>query len=167
MSKDPCEKEVYRSIFSEHAEKIRNFIYYKSKNLSLSEDLVQEAFIKLWENCKKVEYEKARSFLYTVANNLFLNQMNRDKTALKFEQQQQQKSAVHAPDFLLEEEEFRQRLEQAINNLPEDQRLVFLMNRIDKKKYREIAEELNISTKAVEKRMHKALLALRQIHKKV
>ena len=67
----------------------------------------------------------------------------------------------------MEEEEFRKRLEEGISNLPEGQRVVFLMNRIDKKKYREIAEELNISVKAVEKRMHKALVALRKISKKV
>ena len=53
-------------------------------------------------------------------------------------------------------------MERAIYALPEGQRLVFLMNRIDKRKYREIAEELGISQKAVEKRMHQALVTLRK-----
>ena len=62
----------------------------------------------------------------------------------------------------LEEQEFKERLERAIAQLPEKQRIAFLMNRIDKKKYREIAEKLGISIKAVEKRMHLALQTMRK-----
>jgi len=47
-------------------------------------------------------------------------------------------------------------------NLPSKQREVFLLNRIDKKKYAEIAEMLGISVKAVEKRMQKALIIIRK-----
>jgi RNA polymerase sigma-70 factor (ECF subfamily) len=46
--------------------------------------------------------------------------------------------------------------------LPEKQRLVFLLSRIEKMTYKEIAELLDISVKAVEKRMHKALVSLRE-----
>ena len=49
----------------------------------------------------------------------------------------------------------------AISDLPEGQREVFLLNRIDKKTYKEIAEMLDISVKAVEKRMNLALQDLR------
>ena len=65
------------------------------------------------------------------------------------------------PEYLLEEEEFKTKLQSAISGLTEGQREVFLMNRIDGKKYREIAEILNLSQKAVEKRMSGALKALR------
>jgi RNA polymerase sigma-70 factor (ECF subfamily) len=166
MNQNVCDKKTYHSIFLEQSEKIRNFIYYKSGNIAQAEDIVQDAFIKLWENCSKVELGKAKSFLFTVANNLFLNQVKRQKHQLKFSSQNQT-SEVPSPQFLLEEEEFRLRLEAAINALPEGQRVVFLMNRIDKKKYKEIAEELKLSVKAVEKRMHQALVALRKIHKKL
>lgn len=162
-----CQEETFKSVFLEHAKGLRNFLYYKTGNLQRSEDLVQDAFGKLWENCAKVTFEKARSFLFTVANNLFLNQVEHQKVVLKFEQKGHSQKSNIDPQFLMEEEEFRKRLEQGISNLPEGQRVVFLMNRIDKKKYREIAEELNISIKAVEKRMHKALLTLRKISKKV
>lgn len=162
-----CDEKVYHSIFLAHSEKIRNFIYYKSGSLSLAEDLVQEAFMRLWENCKKVEIPQAKSYLYTIANNLFLNQVTHTKYVLKFEKESQQKSQVPSPEFLMEEQEFKLRLEKAIIGLPEGQRVVFLMNRIDKKKYREIAEEIGISVKAVEKRMHKALAQLREVHKEV
>jgi RNA polymerase sigma-70 factor (ECF subfamily) len=60
------------------------------------------------------------------------------------------------------EKEFMEKLESTIDNLPEKQREVFLMNRIEKKKYKEIAICLNISVKAVEKRMHQALVVMRK-----
>ncbi len=167
MNNNTCQEKVFQRIFYEHAEKVRNFLYYKSGNLALSEDLVQDAFGKLWENCAKVSAEKARSFLYTVANNAFLNQVAHQKVVLKFQQKTHRDRDTQSPHYLLEQQEFKQGLEKAIADLPEDQRTVFLMNRIDKKKYREIAEELGLSVKAVEKRMHKALTVLRKIHKKV
>ena len=65
------------------------------------------------------------------------------------------------PEYLLEEEEFKEKLQNAIASLTEAQREVFLMNRIDGKKYWEIAELLGISQKAVEKRMSSALKTLK------
>ena len=53
-------------------------------------------------------------------------------------------------------------MERVLKELPEDQRVVFLMNRVEKMKYREIAELLGISQKTVEKRMHKALLIIKE-----
>jgi RNA polymerase sigma-70 factor (family 1) len=151
----------------EHSGNIRNFLYYKSGNLALAEDLIQEAFLKLWENCKKVPLSKAKSYLFTVANNLFLNHIHHQKIVLKFEQDKNLNQDEQSPEFLMEEQEFRLRLEKAIGDLPEEQRCVFLLNRIDKKKYREIAEDMNISIKTVEKRMHNALKVLRKIHEQV
>jgi len=162
-----CQEQSFKSVFMKHAEGLRNFMYYKTGNLAQAEDLVQDAFGKLWENCAKVSFEKAKSFLFTVANNLFLNQVEHQKVVLKFKNQPTKTQSDITPAFLMEEKEFRQRLEQAIANLPEKQRIVFLMNRMDKKTYRVIAEELEISVKAVEKRMHKALAELRKISKKV
>lgn len=167
MSDNVCQEQVFQSVFVKQAESLRNFMYYKTGNLQQAEDLMQDAFGKLWENCAKVVLAKAKSFLFTVANNLFLNEAAHQKVVLKFEHQGHTQQTNINPQFLLEEQEFKQRLEMAISALPEGQRVVFLMNRIDKKKYREIAEELGISVKAVEKRMHQALSALRKIHKKV
>jgi len=165
--KGVCEETIYQNIFYSNAKNLRNFIFYKSGNMALAEDLVQEAFGKLWENCAKVELEKAKSYLFTIANNLFLNKVAHEKVVLKFEGAPHQDKDVQSPQYLLEEAEFKKQLEAAINNLPEEQRIVFLMSRIEKKKYREIAELLEISVKTVEKRMHLALVELRKIHKKV
>ncbi len=167
MSKGVCEEKVFQSVFMSCATEVRNFIYYKSGDMAQAEDLTQDAFSKLWQNCAKVELEKAKGFLYTIVNRLFLNQIQHDKVKLKFINQQDRNRLSESPEFILEEKEFKNRLESAIQALPENQRIVFLMNRIDKKKYREIAEDLGLSVKAVEKRMHNALQALRKVHHKV
>ncbi|MEN0051740.1 MAG: sigma-70 family RNA polymerase sigma factor [Bacteroidota bacterium] len=167
MPKGVCEEQVFKSIFLQQAKPLRNFLYYKSGKLKQAEDWVQDAFSKLWENCAKVQPDKAKSYLFTIANNLFLNEVAHQKVVLQFEQKGHTQRTDESPEFILETQEFQKRLEQAINDLPEGQRVVFLMNRIDKKTYKEIAENLGISLKAVEKRMHKALVSLRKIHRKV
>jgi len=123
----------------------------------------KSTFSKMWENCAKVIFAKAKSYVFTIGNNLFLNKVQHDKVKLKFETAQSNNKVARDPQFILEEKEFQQKLEKAISDLPETQREVFLMNRIDKMKYREIAETLDISVKAVEKRMHKALKTLKEI----
>ena len=62
----------------------------------------------------------------------------------------------------MEESEYMQRLQSALESLSEDQRVTFLMNRIEGKKHQEIAEILGISRKAVEKRIYTALDKLRK-----
>ena len=167
MPQSVCQEKVFQTIFSTHAESLVNFLYYKSGNYSTAEDLMQDAFAKLWKECKKVPIEKSKSFLFTIANNLFLNEVKHTKVVLKFMNKRRSDRTDLTPQFLMEEAEFKTRLESAIQELPEGQREVFLMSRIDKLKYKEIAERLDLSVKAVEKRMHKALAALRKISAKL
>lgn len=157
-----CKTKVFERVFNQHAPSLYNFIYYKCGDADVSNDIVQEAFVKLWENCKKVLFLKAKSFVYTVAKNLFLNLNEHQKVRLKYHEINEEKINNQNPEYLMQESEFRDQLNQAIADLPEKQRVVFLLNRIDGKKYSEIAEMLNISVKAVEKRMHKALVVLRE-----
>ena len=162
-----CEEKVYESLYMEHVESLRNFLYYKCGNIGQAEDFAQEAFIRMWKNCAKVPFAKAKGFLYTVANNLFLNEVKHQKVVLKFQQRAHVTSSNQTPEFLLEEKEFHQRLEAAISNLPENQRIVFLMSKIEKKTYKEIAETLGLSVKAIEKRMSKALIEIRKLTRKI
>ena len=67
-----------------------------------------------------------------------------------------------SPEFLMQENEYMIELQKAISNLTEAQRSAFLLNRIEGKKHKEIAVLLNISTKAVEKRIYGALKRLRK-----
>ncbi len=162
MSNNVCKESVFNQLFHTFSGTLYNFIYYKCGNQAQSNDLVQEAFIKLWENCAKVSKEKAKSFLYTVCNNSFLNEVAHHKVVLKYTENKTTTINEQSPHYLLEEKEFDAKLQKAIAGLSEAQRTAFLLNRIDGKKYREIAEILNISVKAVEKRMSQALETLRK-----
>ncbi|UGU14599.1 RNA polymerase sigma-70 factor [Sinomicrobium kalidii] len=157
-----CSEKTYITLYNTHAETLRNFAYYKCGDSDEAEDIVQESFIKLWKNCSKVPFKKARSFLFTVANNLFLNIVAHKKVVLKYARETPDKTDYQSPQFVLEEKEYMEKLRTAIANLSEAQRTAFLLNRIDGKKYAEIAEMLGISVKAVEKRIHKALVSLRK-----
>ncbi|WP_411031177.1 RNA polymerase sigma factor [Spongiimicrobium sp. 3-5] len=156
-----CEEQVYSSLFRTNSKTVFNYIYYKYGNEEKAHDAVQEAFIKLWENCAKVSPDKAKSFVYTVANNLYLNVLKAEKVRLKYANTQNDISN-ESPEFLLEEKQYQEKLDKALNDLPENQRATFLLNRIDGKKYAEIAEMEGVSVKAIEKRMHLALKALRE-----
>jgi RNA polymerase sigma factor (sigma-70 family) len=163
-----CDDTVFKSIFELNFKLLRNFLVYKYKDIELSEDAAQNAFVILWENCKTLKPEQAKSFLYTTAIRLSLNQIKHNKVVLNFEIQSKPNSInEQSPEFLLEEIELKNNLEKAINELPEKQRVVFLMNRFENQSYTEIASLLDLSVKAVEKRMHLALLSLRKVMKNV
>ncbi|RNC89327.1 MAG: sigma-70 family RNA polymerase sigma factor [Allomuricauda sp.] len=157
-----CEEQVFSSVFKTNSKTVFNFIYYKFGNEEKAHDAVQEAFVKLWENCAKVSPEKAKSYLYTVANNLYLNVIKAEKVRMKYADLHSNSISNESPEFVLEEKQFQQKLDDALNALPENQRTTFLLNRIDGKKYAEIADMEGVSVKAIEKRMHLALKTLRE-----
>ena len=163
MSQKSLCKEIYfNEFYSSHIQSASNFAYYKSGDKNTSLDLAQEAFVKIWENCAKIDFSKAKSYLFTVINNLFLNKVKHEKVVFEYAKNSPNLDINNqSPEYLLEEEEFKIKLKNAIANLTAGEREVFLMNRIDAKKYREIAEMLGISQKAVEKRMSSALKKLR------
>lgn len=157
-----CDEKNFSYFFNSHSKLLHNYIFYKCGDLDLASDIVQDAFLKFWENCQKIIVGKAKSYLFTIANNLFLNDYSKKKVVLNFKKIPVKNYTHENPEFLLEEKEFNDKLEKALSNLSEAQRITFLMNRIDGKKYKEIAKILGISEKAVEKRIHNALLNLRE-----
>lgn len=162
LFKNVCEEKLFSELFKKHSRELHDFIYYKYGEYIDPKDKVQEAFIKLWDNCKKVPLLKVRSFLFTVVNNLSLNQLKHNKVKLKFQQIEHTDITNENPEFILEEKEYLIKYEKALSTLTEPQRVAFLLNRTEGKKHREIAELLGISRKAVEKRIYGALEKLRK-----
>ena len=158
-----CDEIIFLNFFKSNAKVLQNYLYYKFGNSEQAQDICQEAFIKLWQNCANVPSDKAKSFLYTVANNISLNQIAHKKVVLEYAKNSNPiQHTSESPAFILEENEFKIKLLKAIDNLTEAQRTAFLLHRIEGKKYKEISEILNISIKAVEKRIHGALVSLRK-----
>ncbi len=167
QNRNLCEESTFSSIFREYSQTLHHFLYYKTGNESLSQDLVQEAFVRLWKNCQSVLFATAKGYVFKTANNLLLNEYEHQKVVLKFQKKKPISHTEESPQYLLEEKELKTELEAAISALPDKQRVVFLMSRIDKKTYKEIAEIIGISKQAVEKRMYKALDSLRKITKNI
>jgi RNA polymerase sigma-70 factor (family 1) len=151
-----CDRKIFSEFFNQHVTALRNFIYYRFGDADVADDIAQEAFIKLWQNCAEVRQPK--SFIYTVAKNSALNHTTFKKVVLNYAENNPGRTVDNeTPDYKIQEEEFRQKFDKALAGLTEAQRTALLLNRIEGKKYREIAEMLGISVKAVEKRIHGAL----------
>ena len=159
--KNSCKEAVYDNLYRTYASSLQNFIFFKSGDSAKAHDITQDAFIKLWENCKKIPAEKAKSFLFTVANNLFLNSVAHQKVVFTYKHSKKNRIDEQSPHYKLEEKEFGERLSKAIESLTEVQRTAFLLSRVEGKKYKEIAIILGISEKAAGKRIHDALETLR------
>ncbi len=162
-----CEEGTYSKVFKEYSKTLFNYLFYKCGDEALAKDIAQESFLKLWQNCAKVKLATAKGYVFKTANNRLLNEYNHLKVKMKFAEKPQKISTNQDPSFILEERELKDELELAITNLPEKQRVTFLLSRIDKKTYKEIAEILGISKQAVEKRIYNALDTLRKVSNKI
>lgn len=156
------DKDGFEKLFDAYYNELQHFIYYKTSDTEIAEDIVQDAFLKVWEIRTTVRVETAKSLLYTIATNLFANKYKRQKLKFKLQQTIIEDRTFETPEFVMEIKEFDQKLQQVLAKLNEKSRTVFLMNRIDEMTYKEIANNLNISVKAVEKRMKKALEFVRK-----
>jgi len=158
-----CDEQSFSRLHESHATPLRNFLFYRFGSLEKAKDCAQEAFIRLWNNCSKVAFDKAKSFLFTTANRIFLDDTAHQKVVLKFEKRSDMQEAQSEtnPEFLYQVDEFKEQLESVVSNLPEKQRVVFLMSRIDKMKNQEIADALEVSVKTVEKHITSSLKSLR------
>lgn len=158
-----CEEKSFADLHQAHATSLRNFLFYRFGSLEKAKDCAQEAFVRLWNNCSKVAFDKAKSYLFTTANRIFLDDAAHQKVVLKFERRSDTREAQSEtnPEFLYQIDEFKEQLETVVSNLPEKQRAVFLMSRIDKMKNQEIADSLEISVKTVEKHITSSLKSIR------
>lgn len=159
---DICKESVFQKVYNELNKEVWRFIYYRCGDSAQADDLVQDAFIKLWQNCAKTPMGSAKSFLFTITRNAFLNEVAHKKVVLNHAKLQPSRVDNESPEHILEQKEFNDKIKIAISNLTEGQRTAFLLNRVEGKKYTEIATILDISVKAVEKRMSLALKTLRK-----
>lgn len=156
------EKELFKKLFDLHFNDIRRYLFYRSGNEELASDLAQETFLKLWEKDFRIEMKPIKGLLYKIANDLFISNYRREKVAFNFFEN----FKPYKPSATVEDElnykELKHTYHKALKSMPEKQRVVFLMNRIDEHKYTDIAELLNISVKTVEYRMSQALKHLKK-----
>ncbi|MGB1207255.1 MAG: RNA polymerase sigma factor [Chitinophagales bacterium] len=152
--------QQFKNIYQQYGRAIRNYVYYRSGNTAVADDIVQETFVKVWEKDLRFEPKKIKNLLYKIANNLFIDYIRRHKMETDYIENLKFTLKTHV-EQTADHDVYRKKCEKALKDLTEKERTVFLMSRKDQLKYHEIAECLNISTKAVEKRMRNALQKLK------
>nr|WP_026754976.1 sigma-70 family RNA polymerase sigma factor [Sediminibacter sp. Hel_I_10] len=161
LHQDICDKVRFSKFYEKYAQSLSNIFFYKYGELLSPSDKVQEAFIKLWENCSKIKPEAAKSYLYTTANNMMLNEVKHQKVVLKYQQVKPKDYTNESPEFILRKKEFLYKFERVLSQLKEEERVAFLLNKVDGKTHKEVAEILGITKKIAEHRIYAAFNKLK------
>jgi RNA polymerase sigma-70 factor, ECF subfamily len=157
---------AYEELFKQTFPRMLGYCKLFIHDPAQANDLVQECFVKLWEKRTTIKpTQSIESLLFVMLRNKCLNYL-RDQKLHHFEKdiesiKENELQHLYQLDFIgKEEKSVEERLIEAIresvDNLPEKRKLVFLKAKIEGKKNKDVAEELGISVKAVEKHLHQA-----------
>ena len=137
-------------------------MYYRCGDSDLATDLAQDAFMKVWEKDIAFEGNRTKGLLYKIAADLFASSYRRKKLEQKHASTLEFSLSGDRPDNYVQYQELKESYEKSLSRLNEKQRVVFLMSRMEGLSYKEIAERLDLSVKAIEKRMNVALSHLKK-----
>ena len=118
--------------------------------------------MRLWEKQPASLNVSMKALLFKIAGDIFISQLRKRNVAMKYKAIAVDEETGESPFELMKYKELLRNYEQALEKLPDKQRTVFLLSRMDGLKYFEIADNLGVSVKAVEKRMKNALEYLRK-----
>ena len=165
--------EAFKLLFERHNRLAWSVIYRQLGNVAASEDLVQEAFLRVYRAAPKYEHSaKFSTWLYTVVTNLCLNYKRdraRDRLRLVGSEEDEQGNALDQlaavePDE--HEQDDRQKRTQAVKDaiagLPENQRMALILSRYEEKSYEEVAEILGVTVAAVKSLTSRARTTLKE-----
>lgn len=158
--------ELFEEVFKLYAKPL---FYYAAKFVGddMAKDIVQDTFVKLWADKSLVITKSLNSLLFTTIRNRCLQLLEKQKVRNKYVESTRLNLQTEELQFYMEErsslieQELEDKLNAVLNTLPDRCRQIFVLSRFENKKNREIAEELNISIKAVEKQISKALATIR------
>jgi RNA polymerase sigma-70 factor (family 1) len=162
---DAINDVVMEDIFKTHYLQLCNYAYIFLKDTDESEDVVQGVFYQLWKKKDSTEITTSlKSYLFTAVRNNCLKRISHLKIRNQYKENivhLDDKGSNHTMDKVIGRE-LEEQIKNAIENLPEQCRLIFTLSRQSGFKYNEIAEHLEISVKTVENQMGKALRVLRE-----
>lgn len=155
-------REEFKTLFDTHFASVRSYVFFRSGNTELATDIAQETFLKVWEKRNKIQPEKIKGLLFKIANDQFVSHYRKEKRSFDFFNHYVFDGTGNSPEEQMTFKQLKENYRQALDVMPEKQRTVFLMSRVENLKYTEIAEMVGVSVKAVEKRMKLALEHLRK-----
>lgn len=158
--------DSYETLFRLYYVKFVNFADAIIKDRSVSKDIVQEAFIKIWANRARLdENQILENYIYVIVKRLILNYLRNTKKSESIDSDiahSVQYDSLGGQDLIVIANETRSRMQNIVSRMPEQRRKVFVMSRNQGMSNRQIAEALQISVKTVERHMTLALSELRE-----
>lgn len=170
---DVCERgnqDSFEKLFSIFFARLNEFARQIVKDEFTAQDIVQDVFIKVWENRKEYDSVNIEAFLFKMVRNKCLDYIKHIRVINNNHQELQlsaQVEELYRIDFIgdepyvLIEEELRNEIESIIDSLPEKCKEVFVLSRINGLKNREIATQLGINIKNVERHISRAIKEFR------
>lgn len=151
-------------IIDDTHDKLFSVLFGMCQDMHLCEDIIQESYIRLWQQLHNVKDDHAvLALLRQYARNLFLDEMRKRGRQKEMLLKISREEMFHAPSpekKVLDNEQLQQ-IQHAINKLPQQQQLIFRMHKEHDMSYRQIAAELEIATGTIEKQMTRALRSLK------
>lgn len=162
-------EQEFETLFDKKYVALRNYIFYRTLNTELAEDIAQDVFLVIWEKRKFLSNDRIYGLLYKIANDLIisnhrkkLNLQNYIEEILTYKVDYSSNKELLESEELLEFEVFKKKLAQAISELSKREREIFLLSRCENLKYKEIALKLGLSVKSVERYISIALTLLKK-----
>lgn len=152
----------YNKLFERYYGRLCQYVYSILMDKEDTEDVVQELFLTLWRNRKKIEIgENVSGYLYRMAKNMSLNHI-RAKANYKALLENQERILSYYEQSSPETDEFRIALFDCIDRLPDRSREVLLLHRVEGLKQKEISEKLCISVKTIKNQIWTSMQKLRK-----
>ena len=148
-------RKEYNKIVDLHSDALYRFLLKSCKEEELSKDIVQDTFEKLWIHLDKVDFKKAKSYLFTTAYRKLIDVFRKTKLQQKYENQIDE--SVHHQQY----SDLNELLQKALNQLPEIQRTVVLLRDYEGYSYDEIAQITNLSASQVKVYIYRARVYLK------
>ena len=155
-------KEEFIILFDTYFDSVRSYLFYRGAEKEQASDLAQDVFLRLWEKQLDIDPKTARYLLYKIAGDMFISQYRREELEMNYRKSLKNDRTDLSPEDQMRYKELFTNYTKALAALPEKQRTVFLMARMEGLTYKEIADRLNLSVKAIEKRMSLTLAHLRK-----
>ena len=158
--------EAFEKLFRQHYTPLCMYAFSITGRKDISEEVVQDVYYNIWKEKESIQIPRSvKNYLYGAVKNLSLRY--HEHLAVQERHREHVHSNINqetdlSPQELLEYKELENVVTNILNKLPERRMQIFLMHRLDGKKYTEIADFYSISVKTVEAEMTKAYKALRQ-----
>lgn len=156
-------EKTFEQAYNDYFEIISRFLNYYTHDRYAIEEVVQDVFVKLWENSYGKDIEYIKTYLYCSARNRMLNYLrnNENRTMILKKWAQIELENIHSDDTT-GQDEFLFILQAAIDALPSKCREIFILSRKEELTYKEIANVKSLSVKTVENQMGIALKKIRE-----